>query len=419
MSESGEPAIDPCIGVALAVLDAAVVPWLHLRGSLDGTAGDVDLLVAATSIERLDGLLGPAGFRRLPAIGYGSHRFWLAWEPARGGWRKLDVVTELAYGPGGTYRAAGAEGCLGRRERASGRWRPAPDDAFWTLALHVLLDRDGPSPEQTIDLAERAAGARLDGELGTWVERTTGRGTARRIVAACRDEDASRLRHVGRRLALAAWSRDTAGVVPRWVVAQARRFTARLFVAARRPGLIVALLGPDGAGKSTLAAGLQDSFPIPGRQLYLGLYGKGSSTPHGLGLPIRSMRMVRARLIAAWHVRRGRIVVLDRHPLDFIASRRRGTRARLRHQVLVALAPTPGLILVLDAPPKTLLARKGEHDLAHLKAARKAYSDLAKSNRSAILIDASADAAVVRRTAIGHIWDRLSRDWSRRGTDRG
>ena len=38
-----------------------------------------------------------------------------------------------------------------------------------------------------------------------------------------------------------------------------------------RKGLTVALLGPDGVGKSTLLAGLAASYPVPVRQIYMGM----------------------------------------------------------------------------------------------------------------------------------------------------
>ncbi len=283
-----ESPADQVVGRALTALDAAGIEWLLLRGTLDGSAGDIDLLVDPAALERLGGTLRLAGFARLPSIGYGSHRFWLTWDPSRGLWHKLDVVSELAYGRGGAIRTPVGPGVLGRRERQANYWTPSDDDAFWSLWLHALLDRPRLDDEQLAVLAALARRAQSDGELGTWLDRLAGHGFATRAIAATRSGRRGDLRRLARRLVAAAWLADAPRVGWRYVRARAGRTVAKILMGSRRPGITAALLGPDGAGKSTLAASLTGAFPIPTRTLYLGLYGAGSNTPPGLGLPIRA-----------------------------------------------------------------------------------------------------------------------------------
>jgi len=413
--------IAPAVAAALAALDAAAIPWLHLRGALDGSAGDIDLLVDPAALGRVDAALAPAGFRRMPSIGYASHRFWLAFERETGRWLKLDVVTELAYGPGGALGAAPAAGPLRRRTPDGPVMRATPDDRFWSLLLHVCLDRPGPTAAHAAELAGLAAAALPDGQLGSVVASWAGSAASTRALqlAAAPAPDAAAYRRLGRRLLRGAVRAHPLRVVRRRTIAAVGRAASRLFVATRRPGIAVALLGPDGAGKSTLAAALSEAFPVPGRQRYLGLYGAGSETPRGLGLAVRAWRMVRARLATTWDVRRGRVVVLDRHPLDAVAARKGGRRAAVRRRLLVALAPRPTVVLVLDAPADVLFARKGEHDLETLSAARLAYRNLAERRRDAVVIDAMEPPEAVRAAAIDAVWPRLADAWRSRGAARG
>jgi thymidylate kinase len=412
----GEPAdesADAPVADAFAALGAAPIDWLHLRGAADGMEGDVDLLVEPTTLEGLDQVLPGVGFARMPSFGYATHRFFLALERDTGRWHKLDVVTELAYGPGGAYRLAGARSCLERVRRVADRPVPAADDAFWTLLLHATLDQALPDAEQLDDLARLASGATPDGVLARRVEAWAGTGTAARAIALAGNRDREGLVRFGRRLRRGAWSSDPVDVGRRRIAEWMARRLARVYVALRRPGLSVALLGPDGAGKSTLAESLLDAFPVPARRLYLGLYGAGQASLPGLGLPIRAERLVRARAVAWWHVRRGRIVLLDRHPLDLVAAPKGGPKARLRRRLFVRLAPRPDVVLILDAPGAVLFARKAEHDADALETAMAAYRLLGARTPNAVVIDATTDREAVRRAALAAIWPPLRDRWRR------
>ena len=133
----------PLIREVFAALDRAGVRWCLLRGaeSPDTQAGDVDLLVARDDAARLTGAIAPLGFARLPAWGYGSHRFHLGYDAATDRWLKLDVVTELAFGPWFSLPSETAPLCLSRRLRRGSAVVLDDSDAFWCLLLHRLLDK--------------------------------------------------------------------------------------------------------------------------------------------------------------------------------------------------------------------------------------------------------------------------------------
>jgi hypothetical protein len=159
----------------LEELDAAGVRWCLLRDGIVGSdGGDVDVLVARDDMPELDRVLVEAGFTPVPSWGYGTHRFFLHHDRDRDRWTKLDVVTELSFGEAFSLRS-GAEGeCLSRRQRVAGSWVLHPDDAFWSLLLHRLLDKrtiDGPSAERIRELSARAS---VDGPLARALAAWTG-----------------------------------------------------------------------------------------------------------------------------------------------------------------------------------------------------------------------------------------------------
>src|SRR5215210_4713129 len=107
-------AIHPTAAAVFEALEQAGVRWCLLRGEgrLEAPPHDVDLLVAPADLARMANAVRPLGFIPVPTWGRGSHRFFVAYLPSFDDWFVLDVVTELAYGPGYAMRTGAAEGCL-------------------------------------------------------------------------------------------------------------------------------------------------------------------------------------------------------------------------------------------------------------------------------------------------------------------
>ena len=227
----------------------------------------------------------------------------------------------------------------------------------------------------------------------------------------------------------------------------------------RRRGLTVALVGADGAGKSTVTGLLQAAeLPRPVRTIYMGVNLEASSlmlpTTRAL-LLLRRARghrpdLVASRLtpddpvatdwrrsvkdaarmsvwaleewlrqaVAGWHTATGHIVVFDRHFFaDYFHSdvhadgRRRGGPARVHGWMLQHLYPKPDLVICLDAPAELLYARKPEASPAWLDQRRRQYLDLAGVVPAFVVVDATRPVEAVLADVVNHItnyWKALA-----------
>ena len=183
-------------------------------------------------------------------------------------------------------------------------------------------------------------------------------------------------------------------------------------------GTTIALVGQDGAGKSTIARSVVDHLPYDAATVYMGINLEASTvmlpttrlslamkrrrgrrpdmTAHGdegnrkTGVAADLRRMARAvnwiaeemyRTVLVQRIRRrGAIAIQDR---DFycdyywsavsLARERRPLDVRLHGAYLRRWYPKPDLVLLLDAPAEVLHARRPEHDLAQIAQRRAAY----------------------------------------------
>jgi thymidylate kinase len=166
----------------------------------------------------------------------------------------------------------------------------------------------------------------------------------------------------------------------------------RLPLAPRRRGPVIALLGPDGAGKGSVITQLRAEIPVEVTAIYMG-NGEASSAGRRAGtrrarmlraaaalLPAgprlaqyrlrRALRAARRAWVAHAHAWRGDVVLCDRHPLEALALEpdAGGLGGRVGR-----LVPWPDEIVVLDAPGELLFTRKGEHTPERLEQWRRAY----------------------------------------------
>jgi len=408
---SGTQLIHPRVAAVFDVLGDAGLPWLLLRGEDDLAlpSGDVDILVDRQLLPRLDGLMADAGFCRVLAWGHGCHRFYFSYAAEEDAWLKLDVVSELAFGPYQQWRTSWAARCLGRRIRQGSYWLPDAADQAWLLLLHLFMDKGGVAQERQ-DLARTAAKVAADGgRIAESVRRRVGAGLATdmlNLVLAERFADAPAIAARMR----ASWSGSTNARL----IAAANRTLRRSGARVQGHTPLLGVMAPDGAGKTTLLNGLHADVPLPTKYVYMGLWGAGpwdkvlNRIPGGRTAK-KVYRLVRGGVLARFYRRMGKVVLMDRVAYDaLLTGSGNGALAGVSNALALAVIPAPDVLLVLDVPGDVMFARKGEHSPELLESWRNDYLILAGRLRGSRVVDAAQPAEAVQRLATGIIWDCFS-----------
>jgi hypothetical protein len=317
------------------------------------------------------------GFVRLPAQGYGNHLFLIAYDRDTDRWLKLDVVTELAFGPAFAWRFPGTAGILGRRRSIGSTNVLADGDAFWALLLHGLLDKGSLDEAKRSRLGELAAAARDRGPLARALEPLLPDGwDTDGIVDAVERGEWGRLDDLGRELAAVLRRRDRLETVRGRIGGLVARHATRLVRVARPRGLTVALIG-DEALVRRAATALGATVPMPVRSL---------------AMPLRSRSFARGLRI---RLQRGTgLVVYGASDVAHLPARR-GPPADLLS------CPPPDLVIVLD--PSRPWGSAGEAQ--GIRPTPGVRSDIST-------VDGTLPAEEVRRSIAGLVWDRLADRWN-------
>jgi len=413
--------IQPLLTWILQSIDRAGIVYCvlrdaHRREELDGGGGEVDVLVLAQQLDHLAQLLAQHGFVRLPTWGQAPHHFFVYYDVPTDCWLKLDVISDIRFGRRlRVFRTSLAADCLAYRERIDGIYVASPEDELVTLLLHCLLDKGQFAADRCRRLGELMQCIRRPHHIASQIARYWPGLSWEWIASAVNRGDWDALLAT-RPIAAGALARHDSRIgVARLVRASALRKMARYVRLVRPYAPGIALLAPDGAGKSTTANQLRTHFFVPVDSVYMGLYSgrdglQGRRRVRGLSglglLFLQWQRYLRARA----HQSHNHAVIFDRYTYDALLPAVAASRlARTRRWILARACPAPDLVVVLDAPGELLFARKREHTARALERQRQAYLHLHTVLPSSVVIDATREPEQVRRTVTALLWNQFQK----------
>lgn len=213
----------------------------------------------------------------------------------------------------------------------------------------------------------------------------------------------------------------------------------------------VALIGPDGAGKTTIARMLEERSPLPLKYIYMGenIGASNFALPTSRALeyfrgrqngnrePTSGMReaqppkpAAKSRGASLWLAGRlanlladewyrqlwswgyqcaGFIALYDRHylfdySLENVDLDEEGFDTRLHRWILTHAYPRPNLVIYLDAPAEVLFARKGEKNVEELETRRQSFLQLMKTNSNCCVVDATQPLSKVYEDVAARIF---------------
>jgi thymidylate kinase len=388
-------------------LDDAKIRWVVLRNHQDlpdHVGDDVDIVVhpddEATFDRVIRATVKRSGLFLLHSYSGLEHHTFAVATPELSGRFLLLVDIKWAVAFKGRLMMD-AEGVLADRRRSGELWVPTPGIEGYVLLLHMVLKKGELTPRYVQRLA---AIEELEPGAVDWVaRRQLGKDLAQRLTIV---RTRSQLLAIRRPLA-GAIDRRHPGNLWRRPIFQVRNRLRQVRLRMDPPGLFVALLGPDGSGKSsttellaTLLGSQGDVLPVhrvylgssqpllPTRKLVRRL--RGSDDPSHKSRPVRDVAPRRLRgalhvtadeILRYWvnvrpHLARHGIVLADRYAYDLFRINNPMVRRRWFRRVATIVIPAPNVTFFLEGDPEVITARKRELTLEETIRQQRAYRGL-------------------------------------------
>ncbi len=337
------------------------------------------------------------------------------------------LVVDIIFGhQRGPFSVPSAKELTTTRCRHGVFWIPAPKAEF-TYLLARRASKGSATPQQQRRLKDLIAqlGPAEANRVAARLFPASLRG---QIFEACASEELNAtLARIKKQVWMASFIRS-----PFRLTLQALREKTRLLRRWLRPtGLFIAVLGPDGSGKSTLIQNLiqqigpfwraTELFHWRPMLLWQRQSTRDTTQPHSIPQrnSVASSIRVLAHLLDYWagywlairpFTARTGLVTFDRYFDDMIVDPKRyrygGPLWLVRF--LSHFVPKPDLTLVLDAPEGIVLSRKQEIAPAEVTRQRQLYVDCTRRNTSARIIDTRGSIAQVSNDATSAVIQFLS-----------
>jgi len=409
-----------------------------------GLGGDIDMVIdrprGRALLREIDDFARANGVAVVQALQHEwpAWYFVLAWQGADGAPRYLHPDICADY-----LRAA-------RHVLAAGEILAAVEDARDGAGQSLGYPVPAPATAFAYYAVKKIAKGELADRHGAWLAETWRRDPDGARAALARFWTGDEVTLIARAAETGDWSAARGALprlrralvrrLPRSPAARAREGLRRLRRVLRPAGLTVAVLGPDGAGKTTLIERLIPMLAPAFRRSRRFHFrprvvasGRGRAPgpvedPHAE--PPRGALASTAKValfvldflighaVAIWPLKlRSTLVVFDRYYHDLLADPARYRYGAPRWLAALGglLVPRPDLWIVLDAPPATVQARKSEVGAAETARQRAAYRALARRlGPAVVVIDAGQPPDRVAAEAAQAVLDHLAARFAKR-----
>jgi thymidylate kinase len=303
----------------------------------------------------------------------------------------VDIIFE--HRRAGMILASGEE-LVSSRIRQGDFWIAAPDIEYsYLLAKKAAKGKASLSQslrlKQLVETLGREKAERIAGEL------FAGDLNARIVDACAQGSIDAELRALTKK----SWRVSRSSGASNWIRYRVDELRRAIWRTSEPAGILLAIMGPDGVGKSTVIAGLSQEFVIPLRRQILFHWrpevlarrkGKGPVTePHGQTPrgPLASMAYLSAFFVDCWvgylfviwaRLVKSDFVQFDRYFHDVLVDplRYRYGGPAWYARFLCRFLPEPDLVILLDANEDLIFARKTELPRAEIQRQRVAYRNL-------------------------------------------